>query len=148
MMRAPYSSSLSPTCCESVILKFDLCNSCPRSALRRRFRVNIRGALRCNHFGRPVVLPILAGGGDKRLEKRMGRERARFKFRMELASEEPRMVADFHNLHIGFIRRRTCNFESVGQQHFLVLAIEFIAVAVPLRNLELPVSLMSKCARL
>src|SRR3989442_13083892 len=85
---------------------------------------------------------VLAGGVDKRLEQRVGREGARLELGMELATHEPRVVADLDNLDVSAIRRVARNGEAVSRQRLFVFAVEFVAVTVPLRDFERPVGLV------
>src|SRR5439155_25472223 len=82
---------------------------------------------------------VFAGGADKRLEQRVGSEGTRLELGMELATQEPRVVANLDNLDVGAVRSVAGNGEAVRHQHLVVFAVEFVAVTVPLRDLERPV---------
>ena len=61
-------------------------------------------------------------------------ERLGFEFRMELAAEEPRMVRSFDDLDVVFVGSAAGDAEAGGGQNFLVVAIEFVAMAVTLAD--------------
>src|SRR2546422_1087354 len=88
--------------------------------------------------------PELGRGPDKSLEERMRFEGSRLEFRVELAAQEPGMVADLHDLDIGPIRRLARQVESTAHQGLLILPVELVAVAMALGNLRLAVSLVSE----
>src|SRR5208337_617410 len=67
---------------------------------------------------------------------------------MKLATQEPGVVADFNDFHVGAIRGHTRQVQPLGNKDFLIIAVEFVAMAVALGNLELAVGLMSKRAGL
>src|SRR5579864_1602670 len=62
---------------------------------------------------------------DERSKQRMRLQRLGFEFRMELASQKPRMLGRLDNLHIIFVRRASGNFQSRSDQRFLEVAVEF-----------------------
>src|SRR5215472_15228583 len=81
-------------------------------------------------------MPLMFGGSaDECREQRMRRERLRLELRMELASQEPRMVRRFDNFHINAIGSFAADFESSSRERRLVIAIEFVAMAMALGNL-------------
>src|SRR5439155_25985050 len=57
---------------------------------------------------------VFTGGVDKRLEKRVGREGARLELGMELAAQEPRVVANLDNLDVSAVRSVAGNREAMG----------------------------------
>src|SRR5437870_4241187 len=64
----------------------------------------------------------------------MRRQWFRLELRVELAGEEPWMIGDFDDLNEVLIRRNTGNHQAVISQDLLELPIEFISMAMPLRN--------------
>src|SRR5262245_12058200 len=54
---------------------------------------------------------------------------------MELATQVPRMTAEFADLDVHAIRRLAGQAESVGDENFLEFSIELVAVAVALADL-------------
>src|SRR2546426_7458214 len=95
-----------------------------------------------------ALLPELGRGPDKSLEERMRFERSRLEFRVELAAQEPGMVADLHDLDIGPIRRLARQVESTAHQGLLILPVKLVAVAMALGNLRPAVGLVSEGAGL
>src|SRR5215470_1159246 len=91
---------------------------------------------------------VLQRGPNEGGEQRMRFERLGLEFRMELAAEEPRMFGRFDDLDVVLVWGAPGNLEPGRNQRLFVLAVEFIAVTMPLADLELAVSLGSKRARL
>src|SRR5260370_36318625 len=85
---------------------------------------------------------VLDGGADEGREERMRFERLGFEFRVELAAEEPRVVGGLDDFDVIFVRSASSDAQPGGDQRFLVVAIEFVAVAVALADLEFAVSLV------
>src|ERR1017187_9092914 len=83
--------------------------------------------------------PVLVGGPDERREQRMRMHRFGLELGVELAAQVPRMARDFANFHVGLVRRLPRNPQPRGHQRLFVLAVEFVAVAVPFHNLARPV---------
>src|ERR1017187_9476094 len=78
---------------------------------------------------------LLVGGPDERREQRMRTHRLGLELRVELAAQVPRMPRDFADLHVGLVRRLPRNPQPGRRQDLFVLAVEFVAVPVPLDNL-------------
>src|SRR5215470_19743490 len=93
-------------------------------------------------------LLVLQRGPNEGGEQRMRFERLGLEFRMELAAEEPGMLGGFDDLDVVLVGRAPGNLESGRNQGLFMLAVEFIAVAVPLADLELAVGLGCKRTRL
>src|SRR5208283_916153 len=55
-----------------------------------------------------------------------------------------RWAPDLNEYHVGAVRGHPCQVQPLGHKDFLIFAVEFVAVAVALGNLELTVGLMSK----
>ena len=87
---------------------------------------------------------IFQAGANERGEKRMRRERLRFEFRMELAADEPGMIGHFDDFDVHAVGRAAGDAESGARQRLLVLAIEFVAMAVALGNFERAVGLVRR----
>ena len=83
---------------------------------------------------------ILEAGAHERGEKRMRRERLRFEFRMKLAAKKPRVVGCFDDFDVVFVGGAAGDAEAGVRQSFLVIAIEFVAVAVAFADFEFAVS--------
>src|SRR5260370_5471395 len=73
-------------------------------------------------------------------------ERFGFKFRVELAAKKPRMIRGVDDFNVIFIRSAPGDAQARGDQRFLVIAVEFVAVAVALADLECAVSLVRERA--
>src|SRR5947207_6586002 len=93
-----------------------------------------------------AALPILVRGADEGAEQRVRLERLRFELGMELAPEIPGVIADLTDLDIGVIRRLAGDPQPCGGQDLLILAVEFVAVAVPLTDLRGAVRFLSEAA--
>src|SRR5690349_4130307 len=103
-----------------------------------------------NPFGCRLALPCLAmsvGSLNERFEQWVGRQRFGLELRMELAPNEPWVAFHFHDFHKITVGRSTDNFQSVSNQCFFVLPVEFIAMTMPLRDFHFTVSLLGVRAR-
>src|ERR1017187_2043109 len=78
---------------------------------------------------------LLVGGPDERREQRVRMHRLGLELGVELAAQIPRMARDFADLHVRLVRRLPRNPQPGGRQDLFVLAVEFVAVPVPLDNL-------------
>src|ERR1019366_9331509 len=96
--------------------------------------------------GSETALAMRIGGSDEGAEQRMRFHRFGLELGMELAAEEPGMIGDFADLHVGSVGRLAGDTKSRGLQRFLVLAVEFEAVAVTLADLARSVSLPGEAA--
>src|ERR1019366_5656678 len=76
--------------------------------------------------------PVLIRRADERFEQRMRLHGLRFELGMELASQEPRMVRNFADLHVGAVGRLPGNTQSGRLQTFFIFPVELIAVPVAL----------------
>ena len=65
-------------------------------------------------------------------EERMRRKRLGFEFGMKLNADEPGMIWQLDDLDVDAVRSLAGDAESCGNQRGLEIAIEFVAVAVPL----------------
>src|SRR5580698_4221830 len=92
------------------------------------------------------ALAMFVRRGDKGGEQRVRFQWLRLEFGMELAAEKPGMIGYFANLDVHRIRRLPGNAESAGRQNLLVLAIEFVTVAMALADLGLAVGLAREAA--
>src|SRR5215471_129800 len=54
---------------------------------------------------RQTALSMLGGGADERLKQRVRLHRFALEFGVELAAQEPRMVSELTDLHVGVVRR-------------------------------------------
>ena len=77
-------------------------------------------------------------------EKRMGFCRPRLEFRMELAAQEPGMSGDLDDLGEAPVRGGAGDPETLLNKRLLELIVEFVAVAVALADLRLPVGRAGK----
>src|SRR5579862_821126 len=66
---------------------------------------------------------------------------------MELAPNEMRMIGKFYHLYVGSVRSRARDSESCCGESSLVLAVEFITMAVALADLQLPINLVGQSPR-
>lgn len=73
---------------------------------------------------------VLVAGPDEVAEERMGLERLGFEFGMKLAREEEGMGGYLDDLDVGGIRGGTRDAETSAGKDRLILAVEFVAVAV------------------
>ena len=62
----------------------------------------------------------------------MGLERTRLEFGKKLASQKPRVVANLNDFYVRAVGCHAREIESMRDEDVFVLAIEFVAVPVPL----------------
>src|SRR5262245_24304986 len=93
-------------------------------------------------------LPELLAGTDKAPEERVGEHRLRLEFGMELAGQEVRMIRNLHDLDETPIGGLAAHPEPLLQHGVEVLPVDFVAVAVPLADLGLPVGALGLRPRL
>src|ERR1700691_2446294 len=91
---------------------------------------------------------MLIRRGDKRAEQRMRLQRLRLELGMELASDEMRMIRQFHHLNVCAVRRRTRDSQPCRHHWLFVFAVEFVTMAVALADFELAVDLVGQGAGL
>src|SRR6267143_3142093 len=78
--------------------------------------------------------PVLAGRTNEGCEERVRHQRLRLELRVELATQEPRMIRNFNDLDEVLVRRNTRNDQAVLGQNLLEPPIEFVAMPVALGN--------------
>src|SRR5262249_15531979 len=78
--------------------------------------------------------PILVRRADERLEERVRLHGLRLEFGVELATEEPGMVRQFADFDIRAVRSLAGDAQPRCAQSLLVLAIEFVSMAMALVN--------------
>src|SRR6267142_344799 len=81
-----------------------------------------------------LTRPVLVGRTNKGCEEWMWRQRLRLEFRVELATQEPRMIRDFHDFDEVLVRGNTGDDQAVLGQSLLELPIEFITMPVAFGN--------------
>ncbi len=86
-----------------------------------------------------LLFLVLQRCADEGCKQRMRLQWLGFEFRMKLAAEEPRMVRRFDNFHVILVGCASRNFQAGGDQRFFVVAVEFVAVAMPFADLEFAV---------
>src|SRR5579884_4078449 len=86
------------------------------------------------------------GRTNKSLEQRMRFQRPRFEFWMELATQEPGMVANLDDFDVSPVRGLAGDLEPVGNERGFVFAVELMAVAFG--NFKLHIGAMGKGTRL
>src|SRR5580704_11536760 len=96
----------------------------------------------------PALQAMLVSGSYKNLEQRMWLQRFRLELGMKLASDKMRMVRKLDDLHISSIRRRPRYSQPACRQSFLILAVEFVTMPVPLADLKLAINPMRQSSRL
>ena len=89
---------------------------------------------------------MLVSGGDEGPEQRMRFERLRFEFGMKLAAQIPGMVANLADLDVSAIRSLARDPQARRRQDLFILAIELVAMPVPLADLDRPVRLVGEAA--
>src|SRR6202521_4245227 len=75
----------------------------------------------------------------KRLKQRMRLQWLRFELRMELAPNEKWMTRNLHHLHVSAVRSRAGNAQPRSHHRLLILAVELIAMPLPLADLGLAI---------
>ena len=71
-----------------------------------------------------------------------------FEFGVKLATDKPRVVRGFDDFNVNAVRRAPSDSESGSRERFLILAVELVAMAVPLGNVGGSVRLRRKGTRL
>src|SRR4030066_992065 len=74
----------------------------------------------------------------------MGGERPRLEFGVELATEEPWVAGDLHDLHETIVRRQAGDPQSLGGERIPVVVVELVPVTGSLRDLGDPVCLQGE----
>src|SRR5882672_9306733 len=93
-------------------------------------------------FLRPTLRAELVRCRDERTEQRMRLQRLRLELRMELATDKMGMVRQFDHLDVSPVGRRTGNSQPRRHHRLFVFAIELIAMAVALADLQLAINLL------
>src|SRR5712692_7616607 len=93
-------------------------------------------------------MAVLVGRADKRRKQRVRGQRLRFELGMELAAKEPGMLGRLDDLDVGAVRRASGDAQARRDQCLLIIAVELVAVAVTLADLELSVGAMRERAGL
>src|SRR5262249_5948370 len=68
-------------------------------------------------------------------------QRLRLELGVELAAEEVRMIRELNDLDVGAVRRAAGDPHAAADQHRFVLAVELVAMAMALADLERAVGL-------
>src|SRR5579863_4459375 len=112
----------------------------------------IRGGFSCGDAllgnNTEALVTVFQAGSDESREERVRRQRLRFEFRVKLAAHEPRMVRRLHNFHVHSVRRASGDAESGSRERFLILAVKFVTMPVPLGNFSGSVRFRRKGTRL
>src|SRR5882672_10894508 len=103
-------------------------NGFPLACVRRLSRHG--NGVRISYARTAGALPMRVRRADEGMKERVRHERLRFKFRMELASEKPRMLRRLDNFHVLAVGRASGDAETGIGQRLFVFAVEFIAVAM------------------
>ena len=77
---------------------------------------------------------MFEGGADECGEERMRFEGLGFEFGVELAAEKPWMLGRLDDLDVIFVGRAAGDEQAGVRESFLVVAVEFVAVAVALAD--------------
>src|ERR1022692_891469 len=93
-------------------------------------------------FPGPPFRAMLVRRRDERAEQRMRFQRLRLELGMKLASDEMRMIRQFHDLDISSVGRRAGDAQPGRHHRLFIFAIEFVTMAVALADLELAVDLV------
>src|ERR1017187_2381491 len=92
------------------------------------------------------LAPVTIRRADKRLEKRVRLQRLALELRMELAPQHPRVLGDLADFHVGLVGRLAGDAQSARGEALLVFPIEFVAMAVPLADIERAVGFLRHAA--
>src|ERR1039457_5262723 len=76
--------------------------------------------------------PVFIRRADERFEQRMRLHGLGFELGMELASQEPRMVRNFADLHVRAVRRLSRNPQPGSLQTLFIFPVELVAMPVAL----------------
>src|SRR5215831_17421791 len=93
-----------------------------------------------------MIVTVFDTGANESSKQRMRRERLRFEFWMELAADKPRMIGHFNDLNVHAVRSASADAESSPCQNLGVFGVEFVAVAMALRDFGCAVSVRSEGA--
>src|SRR3954465_6743843 len=63
-------------------------------------------------------------------------KRLRLELGMELATDEVRMIRQFHHFHVSSVRRGSGEAKTGSDHRLFIFAVELVAMPVPLTNLE------------
>jgi len=111
-------------------------------------RSNAQGlSLRVLAGGAGAALLLFDGGADERGKERVWREGLGLELRVELTAEEPGMIRRFDDFHVMAVGRSPSDFQAGADQGRLVIAIELVAMAVALADVELAVGAMGERSR-
>src|ERR1035441_9041214 len=91
-----------------------------------------------------ALASIFQAGANECGEQRMRCERLRFEFRMELDADEPGMVGHLDDFDVDAVGSASRDAKSSAGERFLVLAVEFIAMAMAFGNFSLAVGFRGK----
>src|SRR5579885_3082082 len=94
----------------------------------------------CGFFFRPAFRSVFVSRANKCAEQRMRLERLRLELRMELTSDEVRMIRQFDHFHVRSIGRRTGNLQACGRHWLFILAVELVAMPVALADFALAIN--------
>src|SRR5262249_34283672 len=97
-------------------------------------------------LGRHPTRPMLRRRADKRAEERVRLHRLTLELRVELATQEPRMIGDLADLDIRVVGRFASDLQAGGAQPIFILAIEFVAMTMALVDLALTISAVREAA--
>src|SRR5581483_8677442 len=78
---------------------------------------------------------VFVGSADKCFEQRVRLHRLRFELGVELAPQEPGVIGDLADLDVRAVGGLTGDAKASGLEPVFVLAVELVAVAVPLVDL-------------
>src|SRR5436309_1939533 len=95
---------------------------------------------------RDPPLPVLRRRPNKGLEQGMRLHRLALELGVELAAEEPWVVRDLADLDVRIIRSLAGKLQARRLQVLFILAIEFVAVTMPLLDLPRAVRLLREAA--
>ena len=90
---------------------------------------------------RPPRATIQKSRFDKGPEERVGDQGFGLELRMELATDEPGMIHYFHHFREAVVRGVSHDPHAIGSQRLLIFPVEFVTVAVALRDLGLTIGL-------
>src|SRR5215471_17953826 len=81
------------------------------------------------------LVAVHQGRADECPEQRVRLQRLRLEFGMELAAQVPGMIRQFADFYVNTIGSLACETQSMLLQHGFVLAVEFVAMPMPLTDL-------------
>src|SRR5438045_646015 len=100
------------------------------------------------HAAFTALQPVFVGRAHEGAEQWVRLQRLGLEFRMELAAQKIRMVGHLYYLNVSAVRRAPSQPQPAAGQDGLILAVEFITMAMAFADLRGPIGAGGKAAGL